>query len=331
MTLIIAEAGVNHNGKLKNAYKLIDVASDAGADIIKFQTFSADSLVTHHANKALYQKRNTSNKDSHYRMLKKLELSIQDHYLLKDYCKKKKIEFLSSGFDLESLHFLNSLGLKRFKIPSGELTNLPYLEKIASFRKPIILSTGMANLKEIKSAVEVLTQNGISKKRITALHCTTEYPTPLNEVNLNAMITIRDKVGVNIGYSDHTSGTNVSVAAVAIGATIIEKHITLNKNLAGPDHKASMEPKDFIKMVDSIRETEVFMGNSIKEPTKSEKKNLLIARKSIVAKKNILKGEIYTSDNITTKRPGNGISPMRFNRFLGKKANKDYEMDDLIK
>ncbi len=330
MTLIIAEAGVNHNGSINKAFKLIDAASYAGANVIKFQTFSASNLVTEYAKKAKYQKNNDSNKDTHYEMIKKLELSHEDHHTLKKYCKKKKIEFLSSAFDIKSLDFLNTLNLKRLKIPSGELTNLPYLEKVASLKKPIILSTGMANLNEIKAAIKILTKNGVLKRDITALHCTTEYPTPLSEVNLNSMITIRDKINIEVGYSDHTSGINISVAAVALGAKIIEKHITLNKNLKGPDHKASMEPKEFKKMVESIREIEIAMGNSNKEPTKSERKNLLVARKSIVAMRDISKGEPYTSQNITTKRPGTGISPMKFNSFLGKKAKRNFKKDELI-
>jgi N,N'-diacetyllegionaminate synthase len=329
-TLIIAEAGVNHNGDINNAYRLIDAAVTSGADIIKFQTFEANSLATEYAKKANYQKNRLSEQESQYQMLKKLELSKEDHFKIIKYCKKCNIEFFSSAFDLKSLDFLNSLKLSRYKIPSGEITNLPYLRKIASYKKPIILSTGMANLTDISNAVNVFEEAGLTKNMITVLHCSTEYPAPINEVNLNAMLTIKKTFDVKVGYSDHTSGIEVSIAAVALGAAVIEKHLTLDKNLPGPDHAASTEPDNFLEMVKAIRNIEKAMGNGNKEPTKSEKKNMLVARKSIVALKNISKGDIFNENNLTVKRPGIGISPMRIYGIFGQKAHKDFQENDII-
>ena len=330
MTLIIAEAGVNHNGSIETAYQLVDAAASSGADIIKFQTFKAVNLATEYAKKANYQKDKYGGNESQFEMLKKLELSESNHFKLIDYCKKRNIEFFSSAFDLISLDFLHSLELSRYKIPSGEITNLPYLRKIAAYGKRIILSTGMSDLSDIRNAINAIEEFGTKKELITVLHCSTEYPAPIDEVNLNAMLTIKEEFNVNIGYSDHTSGIEVSIAAVALGATIIEKHITLDRNSDGPDHSASTEPKDFKKMVSSIRNIEKAMGDGSKKPTKSEAKNILVARKSIVASKPILKGEIYTDQNLTTKRPGFGISPMKIDLVLGKAAFKDFNKNEII-
>jgi len=330
MTLIIAEAGVNHNGSLDKAYELVDAASKSGADIIKFQTFNASNLATEYAEKANYQKDENLDQESQYEMLKKLELSKDDHVKLIDYCYKRDIEFFSSAFDLNSLHFLNSLKLSRYKIPSGEITNLPYLKKIASYGKPIILSTGMSDLNDIHAAINVIEDCGTSKDLITVLHCSTEYPAPINEVNLNAMLTIKKEFDVKVGYSDHTSGIEISIAAVALGAAVIEKHITLNKDSSGPDHAASTEPDEFKEMVQAIRNIEKAMGDGFKEPTKSEQSNMLVARKSIIASKDILKGEMYTNHNLTAKRPGTGISPMKIDDLLGQKAHKNFKKNELI-
>ena len=328
--LIIAEAGVNHNGDINLAKKLIDAAVEAGADLIKFQTFKANNLTTKNAPKSQYQNKTTSENETQYEMLKNLELTKETHNKLIDYCNEKKIGFFSSGFDIESIDFLNSLGLKMFKIPSGEITNLPYLRHVGSFGKPVILSSGMSTLKEIKEALEVLEFSGVSKDKITVLHCNTEYPTPLEDVNLRAMITIRDSLGVNIGYSDHTSGIEVSIAAAAIGAKVIEKHFTIDRELPGPDHKASLEPLELKQMIRSIRNIEIALGNIEKKPSPSELKNIPIARKSIVAKKKILVGEVLTINNITVKRPGNGISPMDWDKVLGQVAKKNFLKDELI-
>lgn len=330
--LIIAEAGVNHNGIIENAFKLVDAAVEAGVDFVKFQTFKAENLVSKSAKKASYQIENTKNEDeSQFEMLKKLELSHEQHELLIDYCNKKKIKFFSTAFDLESLQYLKDLGLEFVKIPSGEITNLPYLRKAAKLFKHVIISTGMATLSEIKEAVEVFEKEEISKKNITILHCNTEYPTPFEDVNLLAMLHIQREFSTEIGYSDHTLGIEVPVAAVALGAKIIEKHFTLDKNLEGPDHAASLEPQELKNMVSAIRNIErTIAGNGIKEPSNSEIKNIAIARKSIVAKINIKKGDTFTEDNLTTKRPGNGISPMKWDEILGKKAVRDFDEDVLI-
>lgn len=330
-TLIIAEAGVNHNGDIDLAKKLIDVAADAGVDYVKFQTFKSDRLVSKKAKKASYQKENTNDaSESQLEMLKKLELSEEDHHSLVNYCRLKDIKFLSTGFDLESIMFLSNLGIDLFKIPSGEITNLPYLRLIGSLNKPIIMSTGMADMKEIEDALKVLITSGAKQSNVTILHCNTEYPTPIQDVNLTAMLSIKDAFGVNIGYSDHTLGIEIPTAAVALGATVIEKHFTLDKNMEGPDHKASLEPLELKAMVKAIRHIEQALGNGKKEPSPSEIKNKPIARKSIVAAKPIRAGETFTEESITIKRPGNGISPMKWDAIIGTKATKNYEEDDLI-
>jgi len=330
-TFIIAEAGVNHNGNLELAKKMIDVAVKAGADAVKFQTFKAEKMVSRYAQKAEYQKRTTKNDELQLEMIKKLELDAQTHLTLLEYCNIKGIKFLSTPFDLESIDLLNELGVDIFKIPSGEITNLPYLRKIGSLKKEIILSTGMADLGEIEDALDVLSSAGMKLKNITVLHCNTEYPTPIEDVNLNAMLTIKAAFpGVNIGYSDHTIGIDIPIAAAAMGATIIEKHFTLNKNMEGPDHKASLEPDELKAMVCAIRNIEKAMGSGIKKSSSSEIKNKLIARKSIVAAKDIHKGEIFTEENLTIKRPGTGISPMRWDEIIGKKAVKDFNEDEII-
>ena len=330
-TLIIAEAGVNHNGDIAKAKALIDKGAEAGVDYVKFQTFKAGNLVTKQAKRAAYQDKNTQDNDSQYEMLKKLELSQKDHQELIDYCTQKGVKFLSTGFDFESLEFLAGLGITIAKVPSGEITNLPYLRKVATLFPEVILSTGMANINEIKDAVKVLTDNGVSKDKITVLHCNTEYPTPMEDVNLKAMLHIQRELGVPVGYSDHTLGIEVPIAAVALGATVIEKHFTLDKTLPGPDHKASLEPEELKAMVKAIRNIEKAVGGSgIKEVSASEAKNKPIARKSIVASKFIRKGDLLTEENITVKRPGIGISPMQWDEVIGKTAKKDFEEDDLI-
>lgn len=330
-TLIIAEAGVNHNGDLAKAKALIDKGAEAGVDYVKFQTFKAEKLVTKQAQRAVYQDKNTQNNDSQYEMLKKLELSQTIHQELIDYCKQKGVKFLSTGFDNEALAFLSQLGVTIAKVPSGEITNLPYLRQVASLFPEVILSTGMATIAEIKDAVKVLTDEGISKEKITILHCNTEYPTPMEDVNLKAMLHIQRELGVSIGYSDHTLGIEVPIAAVALGATVIEKHFTLDKTLPGPDHKASLEPDELTAMVSAIRNIEKAIGGSgLKEVSPSEEKNKSIARKSIVAGTKIAQGEVFTPKNLTVKRPGTGISPMQWDEVIGKKAKQDFQEDDLI-
>jgi len=327
---IIAEAGVNHNGSLELAKKLIDVASIAGADAVKFQTFKTENVVCIDAKKADYQKETTNKEESQFEMIKKLELDIETHKILFDYAKEKKIKFLSTPFDLESIILLVNLGLDTIKIPSGEITNLPYIEAIGKLNKNIILSTGMANLNEIKDTLNILITQGTQKENITILHANTEYPTPMEDVNLNAMITIQKEFKTKIGYSDHTLGIEIDIAAVAMGATVIEKHFTLDKTMEGPDHKASLEPSELISMIKAIRNIEVALGDGVKRTSKSESKNIEIARKSIVAMKDIKKGEILTKDNITTKRPGTGINPMKWYEILGTQATKDYKKDEQI-
>lgn len=331
-TLIIAEAGVNHNGDINKAKKLIDAAILAGVDYIKFQTFKTELCISKNAVKAHYQIENTKNSsESQLEMVKKLELSFDQFVELKAYCTEKGIKFLSTGFDLESLEFLSKIGITLAKIPSGEITNLPYLRKVAQLYSEVILSTGMATIEEIGDAINVLINSGLSKDKITILHCNTEYPTPMEDVNLKAMLHIKEEFGVNVGYSDHTLGIEVPIAAVALGATVIEKHFTLDKNLPGPDHKASLEPEELKQMVLAIRNIEKALGSSgLKEPSKSEVKNKEIARKSIVARENIKKGEVFTEDNITVKRPGTGISPMQWDFVLGKTAKRDFQEDELI-
>lgn len=327
---IIAEAGVNHNGCKKDAKKLIDVASNAGADAVKFQTFRAETLVTRNAKKAKYQEKTTKAEESQFTMIKKLELDAGTHRELLDYCLEKNIQFLSSAFDLRSIDLLDSLGLEILKIPSGEITNLPYLRKIGQLQKEVILSTGMADLGEIEDALDVLVSNGTPLGKITILHCNTEYPTPMKDVNLKAMQTISTAFGVKVGYSDHTMGIEVPIAAVALGASIIEKHFTLDRNLPGPDHKASLEAHELKAMIRAIRNIEKSLGNGVKKPSPSELKNSPVARKSIVASKYIRKGEIFTEKNLTVKRPGTGISPMRWDEIIGQKAIKEYKQDEPI-
>lgn len=329
-TFIIAEAGVNHNGSLDLAKKLVDVAVDAGADAVKFQTFKAGKLVSRGAQKADYQKKTTSVDEFQYEMIKKLELDENAHRELIRHCNEKKIMFLSTPFDHDSIDLLNSFGMPIFKIPSGEITNLPYLRHIGRLGKEVILSTGMADLGEIEDALDALMQAGVSKEKITVLHATTEYPCPLEEVNLRAMQTIHDAFGVRVGYSDHTQGIEVPIAAVAMGACVIEKHFTLDRTMEGPDHKASLAPNELKVMVQAIRHIGQALGDGIKKPSKSEAKNIAIARKSIVAARSIKIGEPFCADNITIKRPGNGISPMRWDETLGQVARRDYQEDDLI-
>ena len=324
---VIAEAGVNHNGDIDLAFRLVDEAKKAGADCIKFQTFKTENLVSVNAEKADYQKKTTGD-GSQIDMLKKLELSYSDFTSLKSYCDNIGICFISTPFDLESIAFLDSLDIPFWKIPSGEITNYPYLMSIAKTGRPVILSTGMSTMDDISHALNVLTQNGTTDIKI--LHCNTEYPTPYEDVNLNAMKTLYNTFGYEVGYSDHTKGIEIPVAAVAMGATVIEKHFTLDRNMEGPDHKASLEPDELSEMVKCIRNIEKALGNGIKEPSKSEKKNISIARKSIVAKTDIKKGDILTEDNIATKRPGTGINPMKWNDVIGTRAIKDFNEDDLI-
>lgn len=329
-TLIIAEAGVNHNGDIELAKKLIDVAVNAGADFVKFQTFNADRLATHAAKKADYQAQTTDRNETQYEMLRRLELTPAMHQELIAHCKIRKIGFFSTGFDIESVDFLASLGQNLFKIPSGEITNLPYLRHMGRLGKPIILSTGMSNMPEIESAIKALEQAGTPRSKITVLHCTTEYPTPMCDVNLRAMQSIQTELSVAIGYSDHTLGIEVAVAAVAMGATVIEKHFTLDRTLPGPDHKASLEPAELKTMVSSIRNIELALGDGVKQLAPSEAKNILVARKSIVASKDIQIGEKFSAENLATKRSGVGISPMRWDEVIGLTANRNYASDELI-
>ncbi len=327
---IIAEAGVNHNGSLELAKKLIDVAVVSGADAVKFQTFKAENLVSKNAQKADYQKQTTNNEESQFDMIKKLELDVQTHRILMDYCKEKNIMFLSTPFDHDSIDLLNDLGLEIFKIPSGEITNLPYLRHIGKLNKKVILSTGMADIGEIEDAMDILINAGTKKENIIVLHANTEYPTPYEDVNLRAMVTIGKTFDVAFGYSDHTLGIEVDIAAVALGACCIEKHFTLDCTMEGPDHKASLEPDELKAMVKAIRNIELALGSGIKKPSFSESKNISIARKSIVAKVDIKKGEILSADNLAVKRPGTGINPMRWDEVIGTIATKDYKEDELI-
>lgn len=327
-SLIIAEAGVNHNGSFELAKQLVDKAVWAGADCIKFQTFNSKNLVSAQAPKAEYQKKTTDSNESQFDMLKKLELSHEQFTELKEYCNQNGIMFLSTPFDLESIHFLAELGVKTWKVPSGEITNYPLLRAIGKRKESVIMSTGMCTLEDVHAAVKVLNEFGTID--ITLLHCTTEYPAPYDSVNLKAMLTLQKEFGCKVGYSDHTNGIEIPVAAVAMGATVIEKHFTLDKNMEGPDHKASLEPDELKQMVQSIRNVESALGNGVKEPSDAEKKNIPIARKSIVAKCEIKKGDILTEENITAKRPGNGISPMQWNEIIGKTAVRDFSADEMI-
>jgi N,N'-diacetyllegionaminate synthase len=328
--LIIAEAGVNHNGDINLARQLIDVAAEAGADLVKFQTFIADNLVAKHAEKADYQNQTTDASESQYDMIRKLELTRDMHVSLIEHCKSQGIQFFSTGFDPESIDLLVDLGLDSFKVPSGEITNLPYLRHVGRYGKPVILSTGMSSLDEIEMALNILEQAGTPRSRITVLHCNTEYPTPMIDVNLNAMLTIRDTLGVKVGYSDHTSGIEVPIAAVALGATVIEKHFTLDRNLSGPDHQASLEPNELKAMIVAIRNIEKAMGDGIKRPSSSEAKNKPIARKSLVAACAIREGEVFSVHNLTVKRPGTGLSPMSWDEVMGHKSPRDFFVDELI-
>lgn len=330
-TIIIAEAGVNHNGSIELAKQLIDAAAEAGVDYVKFQTFQTEKLVSHLAKKASYQQKNMQDTDdSQFSMLKKLELSQEQHFELIEYCNSKRVKFFSTAFDLDSLRFLATLQLGLWKIPSGEITNYPYLKFIAEQNEPVILSTGMSTLDEIEDAISVLTKYGTKKEQITVLHCNTEYPTPMEDVNLRAMNTLGEKFGVAIGYSDHTQGIEVPIAAVALGATIIEKHFTLDRQMDGPDHKASLEPEELSQMIICIRHIERALGNSEKVVSSSELNNKTVARKSIVAARDIAKGELLSEDNLTVKRPGNGMSPMQWEYVIGTKACRSFTADDLI-
>ena len=330
--IVIAEAGVNHNGSIEIAKQLVDKAAEAGADLIKFQTFKSEKLVSRYARQADYQKKNIGKEsdDSQLSMLKKLELSEEDHKELMAYCQKKGIKFFSTAFDLESIDYLHSLNLGLWKIPSGEITNYPYIKKIAGYGEPVILSTGMCELSDIKAAYKVLADNGIRKEQITILHCNTEYPTPYEDVNLRVMTALKDEFKVEVGYSDHTKGIEVPIAAVALGAIVIEKHFTLDRNMEGPDHKASLEPDELKAMVSAIRHIEQALGSGHKTVSESERKNITIARKSIVAACDIKAGEIFTEENLTVKRPGTGISPMRWEEIIGTKAIRDFAEEEII-
>jgi N,N'-diacetyllegionaminate synthase len=329
-TLIIAEAGVNHNGDLAMARRLVEAAADAGADLVKFQTFAADRLVTRDAAMAEYQSAATGASEPQHAMLRRLELDRSAHEMLIAHCRELGIGFFSTAFDEASIDLLVELGLERFKVPSGELTNLPYLRHIARQRKPVILSTGMASLGEIEAALDALVAEGAVREEITVLHCNTEYPTPMVDVNLRAMLGIREAFRVPVGYSDHTRGIEVAVAAVALGATIIEKHLTLDRTLPGPDHQASLEPPEFKAMVSAIRNIESALGDGLKRPSPSEAKNIPVARKSLVAARAIRAGEIFDAGNVTVKRPGTGLSPMRWDEVMGRKARRDFLPDELL-
>lgn len=330
-TLIIAEAGVNHNGDLALAKKLIAAAADAGADLVKFQTFISSNIISRNAPKAEYQKISTDVSESQFEMVRKLELTKDDHLALIDECKLRNIGFFSTAFDIDSVDLLRELdGLELVKVPSGEITNLPYLRYITRHAKRVLLSTGMANLGDIEAAIGVIENSGVSRENITVLHCTTEYPTPLEDVNLLAMVNIGKAFGVTVGYSDHTSGIEVPIAAVALGATVIEKHFTIDRNLQGPDHRASLEPHELKAMVQGIRNIEKALGDGIKRPSCSEMKNQPIARKSIVAARPISAGETLSEENLMTKRPGTGISPMRWDEVVGRRALRNFNEDELI-
>jgi len=329
-TFIIAETGINHNGRIDLAKKLIETAVHAGADAVKFQTFKTENLVSKNAPKAEYQKRQTDKRETQFEMIKKLELDLPAHKLLVSFCKEKNIQFLSSPFDLDSVDLLNKLQLSTLKIPSGEITNLPYLRKIGALKKKVILSSGMSDLSEIGHALDILVSAGTALKNITVLHCNTEYPTPMADVNLLAMKTIAESFNVKVGYSDHTLGIEVPIAAVALGASVIEKHFTLDRNLPGPDHQASLEPAELEAMIQAIRNIEAALGDGIKMPTARELKNRDIVRKSIVAAINIRKDETFSEENICVKRPGTGVSPWRWDEIIGQKAPKYFKKDELI-
>jgi N,N'-diacetyllegionaminate synthase len=327
---IIAEAGVNHNGQLDLALQMIETAAEAGADAVKFQTFKAERLVTKSAPKAQYQMQFTDINESQIVMLRKLELNEESHKVLSDRAKHKGIQFMSSAFDLEGIELLFAIGVEIFKIPSGEITNLPYLRKIGSIGKKVIMSTGMADLDEIEDALSVITNAGTPLENITVLHCTTAYPASMDQVNLRAMNTIARVLGVSVGYSDHTLGVEIPIAAAALGARVVEKHFTLDRSLPGPDHQASLEPTEFQEMVKAIRNVEKALGDGIKKPSSSELENKLVVRKSIVASRKICKGEVFSVENITVKRPGSGFSPMLWDSFIGKTAKRDFDKDELV-
>lgn len=331
-TIIIAEAGVNHNGSIELAKKLVDKAKDAGVDFVKFQTFKASKLVTKAAKQAEYQRRNIGKGgENQYLMLKKLELSPKDHEILIAYCHQVGIKFFSTAFDIDSIDYLHSLNLGLWKIPSGEVTNYPFLKRIAAFNEPTILSTGMCEMEDVRAAVNALFKNGLSKENLILLHCNTEYPTPFEDVNLRAMDALRDEFGVEVGYSDHTKGIEVPIAAIALGAAVIEKHFTLDRNMEGPDHKASLEPEELKAMVSAIRNIEKAVeGDGTKHISESERKNIAIARKSIVAAKEIKKGELLSEENLTVKRPGTGISPMHWEDVIGTKAIRDFKEEEMV-
>jgi len=327
---IIAEAGLNHNGSIEKAIEMIYVAKEVGVDAVKFQTAVPELVITKEATKAEYQLNFTENDETQLEMLKKIHLPLADYKRLKDECDENNIEFMSTPFDEVSIQTLKKLEMKRYKVPSGEITNLPYLRQIGRLGRPVIISTGMTTLDEIRNALNILIESGTEKEQITILHCNTEYPTPMEDVNLKAMLTIRDELGVKIGYSDHTLGIEVAISAVAMGATVIEKHFTLDRNMSGPDHAASLEPEELKAMVTAIRNIEKAMGDGIKKPSSSETKNISVARKSIVAKMSIKKSELFTEENLTVKRPGTGISPMEWDEMIGKRADREYQKDNLI-
>ena len=327
---IIAEAGVNHNGSIEKAIEMIQVAKESGADAVKFQTAVPELVMIKDTVKAEYQLKTTEKNETQLEMIKKIHLPLEDYKILKAECDKLQIEFMSTPFDDLSIEILKELDLKRFKIPSGEITNLPYLRKIGDMGKPIIMSTGMALLEEVRAALNVLLEVGAEKDQITILHCNTEYPTPMEDVNLMAMLTIKEELQVSVGYSDHTLGIEIPVAAAALGATVIEKHFTLDRSLPGPDHAASLEANELQNMIQAIRSIERALGNGVKKPSSSEIKNINIARKSIVAKKPIKKGELFTAENLTVKRPGQGISPMKWDNYIGSPSKKEYQKDELI-
>jgi N,N'-diacetyllegionaminate synthase len=329
-TLIIAEAGVNHNADLEMAFQLVDAAVMAGADVVKFQTAIPEEVVTRFGKMAEYQVINTGKDESQLEMTKKIHLPMENFIAIQKYCVKKEIVFATTAFGLASLEFIKKLNLNFYKVPSGEITNLPYLRKIGGFNKPLILSTGMSTLNEIENAIQALDASGCPRKNITVLHCTTEYPVPMKDVNLLAMKTIQEKLKVKIGYSDHTLGIEIPIAAVALGATVIEKHLTMDRNLPGPDHKASLEPNELKAMIEAIRNIEVALGDGIKRLMPSEVGNRAIARKSIVSRRDIRAGHVFTEDNLTTKRPGIGVSPMQWDRIIGTKAHRDFSVDELI-
>jgi len=328
--LIIAEAGVNHNGDMELAKKLVDAAADAGADYVKFQTYKTDALLLETAEKAGYQKKIMGESENQYEMLKKLELCENNHVVLIEHCESRNVKFLSSPFDLDSIDLIAKLNLDFIKVPSGEITNFPYIRKVGGAGKKILLSTGMSNLGEIEAALNLMVDSGADMDQISVMHCNTEYPTPPKDANLRAISTIQNAFNVKVGYSDHTLGVEAAIAAVSMGATVIEKHITLDKNMSGPDHMASMDPEDFKQFVQCIHNVEAMLGGGLKRPSQSEKKNITIARKSIVASKAISKGEPFGEGNLTTKRPGDGVSPMRWNDVVGKVAHREYSVDEKI-